>query len=125
MTWTLSKTLEIMPVLNETAKLYGLGIAIGGSVAFKGESDNDLDLVIFNLKSKPGDHLLFLSDICHNLNLTLRGVVDNTLFGDTKLVYKLKMADKRRVDLLFVNLTFEDRAENAKVLTRRKPKIYT
>lgn len=119
-TWTSIEAFPIILVAEPIARKYGMSIALGGSVSQGRWSDNDLDLIVFNLKTsiKP-DHISFINELVNNLNFKIWGVVDHSKLGDEKLVYKLKTQDNKRVDLLFVNLLFKDKMDGVEVLTRK------
>ncbi len=70
MKWTIDQVKHIMPESEKLARKYGMSIALGGSVAHKFESNNDLDLVIFSLKTSiPTNHYEFLPEFIklHNM----------------------------------------------------------
>ncbi len=120
MKWNIEDIKHIIPESEKLARKFGMSIALGGSVAHKFESNNDLDLVIFSLKTSMQPNLY---DFLHNFislnQLSMIGVVDHRNLGDEKLVYKLKTKDNKGIDLLFVNLKFSDSASGVKVLTRK------
>jgi hypothetical protein len=126
-TWLLNDARGLVENVVPIAERCGFGTAIGGSLAFKHASDNDLDLVFFPLKvsanygERPpqtvysGDHTLLLQALDQRLRIVVKGVVQ--FEDDRKLVYVAKLHPSfKKVDLFFPHLTFNDHLPNVKIL---------
>jgi len=111
---------SIIGFLESKARENGMSVSLGGSVIHKGHSNNDIDLIVFNLKTsiKP-NHEKFIKDILSEYAINMLGCVDHSGFGDEKLVYKFKTTEGIRIDILFVNLLFKDRIPDVKILKRK------
>jgi len=123
--WSIYDARCFVIAIEPIAKEWGLGVAIGGSVALNGVSTNDLDIILFNLKStNMAYHGGFLESVQENLGLKLRGMVDHSGHGDDKLIYVFRTKEGHKIDLFFVNLKFVHGIAEAKVLIRKKLKRY-
>lgn len=59
--WTLSDALDVIRPLQFKALQYGYHLALGGGVLNKGESANDLDLIVMPLDQRPCNREKFLA----------------------------------------------------------------
>lgn len=101
------------------------GVAIGGSVAAKGFSDNDLDLVFFPLKGKceAEQHRKFVCAFEQLTSYRIRLAVDHSVSGDTKLVYVARGGlSSSRIDLIFPTHTFDERIFGVRTVTTKARK---
>jgi hypothetical protein len=103
MMWNRDQALILMPKFEVTAKFMGYHVALGGSVMYSGESNKDLDVVIYPHKrvdqDRPLPEMLMKMFMYHKLiagysDIAQTKGMDRTVFSGIN--------EGRRIDFIFV-----------------------
>ena len=123
--WTLSEGSKLVETLAEPAAAYNLAVGLAGSVVEKGESTNDLDLVLFPYKTEWEDeHLRFLKHIEEDMRLLyVKAVIDHSVNNnDKKLIFRAReRISGRAIDLIFAHLKFDPTFKYPYLVIQSKP----
>jgi len=115
MTWTLDQGIEMVRQIERALASCGWHAALGGGVLHRGQSDHDLDVIVFPrqriAETVRQPHIgLLRTALRHDLDMTLFATVDRVQkhwrskgLGDLKHVEVWKTADGKRVDLLVLS----------------------
>lgn len=107
--WTLIDAIELIRQLNDGVQKCGYVFGLTGSVLFKGESQKDLDLILYpwSLKDHPGEQNVraFLASqgwICEHV--CVNGITPSGgLREDDKHVEIWKTSDGKRIDIFWLD----------------------
>lgn len=108
--WTLEQALVFVRELEEVLSPLGFHCGLTGSILYKGQSDNDLDVTIFPHKTMQMDasmlpsafEWLGLTRLADRVQVTRLWQRKDPLGLDTKHVEAWKTADGRKVDFFFL-----------------------
>jgi len=112
--WHLLEAIDLLHKVEAIAKNAGLHVGLAGSVLHKGQSVDDLDLVVFPLQTKKEFNFRHFQEALEEL-----GFFDwfcRTPYhpDDTKLVYSTYYNYKQRVDWFIFHVDVEDIREDHK-----------
>lgn len=101
--WTRDIALEVLKSLEDFLAKHGFHCALGGSVMYRGDSEKDLDVIVYphNKDSHmPIEELWTL--ICQSHFSVDKGGRCASSYRDSKIVYWLKTQTRKRIDFFFL-----------------------
>lgn len=103
MKWMLSEGIEICSALKPMLEPFGYCIGLTGSVLFKGESENDLDLILYPLRDySTSPYMPALNKVLEYFDGHGAEAVTNG--SDQKRVIKFYTPEKRGVDIFLMHV---------------------
>lgn len=114
--WEIFEAINFVRTVESIAKKFGLHVGLAGSVLHKGNSIDDLDLVVFPLQTKKGFNFRGFQEALEEIGLFDWFCRTPYHEGDAKLVYATYYNYKQRVDWFVFHVDMEDiRAEHKKI----------
>lgn len=113
--WTLPKAVELINKLNPELLKLGFYLGLTGSVLFKGESNKDLDLILYPYKFNNVDYqkaLVLIKTLTKAYNVY---AVEHEL-NDSKIVFVMKGKDFR-IDIFILHRNHINRNDKIHTIT--------
>lgn len=110
--WTRQEAVKLINALWDKCQVHGYYIALTGSVLLYGESDNDLDLVLYPSSSLHTDYRPVIDIIAGHVGVFTVHAVERKANTDYKLVVGIVCTDKRRIELFIPAFAFSGRLDN-------------
>lgn len=107
--WTLKESLYLIPKFEAIAKILGYHVALGGSVMYNGESNKDLDIIVYTHRKNEVNRLTpeqLVQAFLYNKLIISSGLPACSPWSreqpDFRTVISGATKDDKRIDFLFI-----------------------
>ena len=112
MQWELIEAVALIRRLNPIALTLDHALAITGGVLFTGYSSNDLDIICYPLSGVDADYMPLLELFTQEFKDSEMRVVTAGRKETSKLIFAMKLADGRRIEIFFPSRSISNRIDN-------------